>query len=87
MLGILVAVGMVTVWMKTPYILWVIINWAGVAVHASLTLGIVYLNWKLLPGPIKPARWIIVANMVWAIILFAYFIVWTIYDNPLGLKL
>ena len=87
MLGILCVVGMVTVWMKTPYLLWVIINWAGVAVHASLTLGIVYLNWKLLPGPIKPARWIIVANIVWAVTLFIYFAAWTILDNPLGLKL
>jgi hypothetical protein len=73
--------------MRTPYILWVIINWAGVAVHASLTLGIVYLNWKLLPAPIKPKAWIIVLNVVWAAILFVYFIAWTIYDNPLGLKL
>jgi hypothetical protein len=87
MLGILCVVGMITVWMKTPYILWVIINWAGVAVHASLTLGIIYLNTKLLPGPIKPRPWIVVANVVWAIILFVYFGIWTIYDNPLGLKL
>ena len=87
MLGILCVVGMITVWMRTPYILWVIINWAGVAVHASLTMGIIYLNAKLLPGPIKPRPWIVVANVVWAIILFVYFIGWTIYDNPLGLKL
>jgi hypothetical protein len=87
MLGILCGVGMITVWMRTPYILWMIINWAGVAVHASLTLGIVYLNWKLLPLPIKPARWIIVLNVVWAVTLFIYFAAWTIYDNPLGLKL
>ena len=87
MLGILCVVGIITVWMRTPYILWVIINWAGVAVHASLTLGIIYLNAKLLPGPIKPRPWIVVANVVWAIILFVYFIGWTIYDNPLGLKL
>ena len=87
MLGFLCAVGMITVWMRTPYILWVIINWAGVAVHASLTLGIVYMNWKLLPGPIKPATWIIVLNVVWAVTLFIYFAAWTIFDNPLGLKL
>ena len=87
MLGIVCGVGLITVWMRTPYILWVIINWAGVAVHASLTLGIVYLNWKLLPAPIKPKAWIIVLNVVWAAILFVYFIAWTIYDNPLGLKL
>jgi ABC-type multidrug transport system fused ATPase/permease subunit len=87
MMGILCAVGMITVWMRTPYILWVIINWAGVAVHAALTLGITYLNWKLLPARIKPARWIIVANIVWSIILFFYFAAWTIYDNPLGLNL
>jgi len=28
-----------------------------------------------------------VANIVWAITLFIYFAAWTIYDNPLGLKL
>jgi hypothetical protein len=87
MMGILCAVGCITVWMRTPYILWVIINWAGVAVHAALTLGITYLNWRLLPGPIKPARWIIVANIVWSIILLVYFVAWTVLDNPLGLKL
>ena len=87
MMGILCAVGMITVWMRTPYILWVIINWAGVAVHAALTLGVTYLNFKLLPGPIKPKGWIIVCNVVWAIALFIYFAAWTIYDNPLGLKL
>jgi ABC-type multidrug transport system fused ATPase/permease subunit len=87
MMGILCGIGMITVWMRTPYILWVIINWAGVAVHAALTLGVTYLNWKLLPGPIKPARWIVIANLVWTIILFVYFIAWTAYDNPLGLKL
>jgi len=87
MMGVLCGVGMITVWMRTPYILWVIINWAGVAVHASLTLGIVYLNAKLLPAPIKPKMWIIVCNVVWAITLFIYFAAWTIYDNPLGLKL
>jgi len=31
--------------------------------------------------------WIIVCNVVWAITLFIYFAAWTIYDNPLGLKL
>jgi len=60
---------------------------AGVAVHAGLTLGVTYLNFKLLPGPIKPKMWIVVANVAWSIILFVYFAVWTIYDNPLGLKL
>jgi hypothetical protein len=87
MMGILCAVGMITVWMRTPYILWVIINWAGVAVHAALTLGVTYLNFKLLPGPIKPTMWIIVCNVAWAIALFIYFAAWTIYDNPLGLNL
>jgi ABC-type multidrug transport system fused ATPase/permease subunit len=87
MMAILCAIGMITVWMRTPYILWVIINWAGVAVHACLTLGIIYLNAKLLPGPIKPKKWLVVANVVWSIILIVYFLAWTIYDNPLGLKL
>jgi hypothetical protein len=87
MMGFLCAIGLITVWMRTPYILWVIINWAGVAVHAGLTLGVTYLNFKLLPGPIKPKMWIVVANVAWSIILFVYFAVWTIYDNPLGLKL
>ncbi len=54
MMAVLCVVGMITVWMRTPYILWVIINWAGVAVHAGLTVGVTYLNAKLLPGPIKP---------------------------------
>jgi hypothetical protein len=58
-----------------------------VAVHASLTLGIIFLNRKLLPGPIKPKTWLVVLNVAWAIVLFVYFAVWTIYDNPLGLKL
>ena len=87
MMGILCAAGLITVWMRTPYILWVIINWAGVAVHAALTLGITYLNFKLLPGPIKPKMWIVVCNVAWAIALFIYFAAWTIYDNPLGLNL
>jgi hypothetical protein len=87
LMGFLCAVGMITVWMRTPYILWVIINWAGVAVHAALTLGVTYLNFKLLPGPIKPSMWIIVCNVAWAVALFIYFAAWTIYDNPLGLNL
>jgi hypothetical protein len=87
MMGILCAVGMITVWMRTLYILWVIINWAGVAVYAALTFGVTYLNFKLLPGPIKPTMWIIVCNVAWAIALFIYFAAWTIYDNPLGLNL
>jgi len=37
--------------------------------------------------PDQAAAWIVVANVAWAIILFVYFIGWTIYDNPLGLKL
>jgi hypothetical protein len=87
MMAILCGAGMITVWMRTPYILWVIINWAGVAVHAALTLGVTYLNFKLLPGPIKPKMWIVVCNVVWAVALFIYFAAWTIYDNPLGLNL
>ena len=87
MMAFLCAAGMITVWMKTPYILWLIINWAGVAVHASLTIMIIYLNGKLLPGPIKPKGWIITLNVIWAVVLFIYFIAWTVYDNPLGLKL
>ena len=87
MMGFLCAVGLITVWMRTPYILWLIINWAGVAVHASLTLGIIYLNARLLPGPIKPKAWIITLNVIWAVALYIYFIAWTVYDNPLGLKL
>ena len=73
--------------MRTPYILWLIINWAGVAVHASLSLGIIYLNARLLPGPIKPKAWITTLNVLRAAALFIYFIAWTVYDNPLGLKL
>jgi len=87
MMGFLCAAGLITVWMKTPYILWLIINWAGVAVHASLTIMIIYLNSKLLPGPIKPKGWIITLNVIWAVVLFIYFIAWTVYDNPLGIKL
>jgi len=87
MMAFLCALGMITVWMRTPYILWLIINWAGVAVHASLTLGIIYLNARLLPGPIKPKGWIITLNVIWAVALYIYFIAWTVYDNPLGLKL
>ena len=87
MMGLLCAVGLITVWMRTPYILWLIINWAGVAVHASLTIGIIYLNARLLPGPIKPKAWIITLNVIWAVALFIYFVAWTVYDNPLGIKL
>jgi len=87
MMGFLCAAGMITVWLKTPYILWLIINWAGVAVHAALTVGIITLNAKLLPGPIRPRKWIITLNVIWAVALFIYFLVWTIYDNPLGIKL
>jgi len=58
-----------------------------VAVHAGLTLGIIYLNYKLLPGPIKPSKLIVALNIVWAVTLFIYFAAWTIYDNPLGLTL
>ena len=87
MMAFLCAAGMITVWMKTPYILWLIINWAGVAVHAALTVGIITLNAKLLPGPIRPRKWIITLNVIWAVALFIYFLAWTIYDNPLGIKL
>jgi hypothetical protein len=87
MMGLLCAAGLITVWMKTPYILWLILNWTGVAVHASLTLGIVYLNAKLLPAPIKPKGWMIALNVIWAVALYIYFLAWTIYDNPLGINL
>lgn len=48
---------------------------------------IIYLNSKILPGPIKPKGWIIALKVIWAVILFIYFLAWTIYDNPLGIKL
>jgi len=59
----------------------------GVAVHAALTLGVTYLNFKLLPGPIKPKDVDRGGQRALAITLFIYFAAWTIYDNPLGLKL
>jgi len=83
MLGILCVYGMIAMWMKTPYILWLIINWIGNAAQSFVTAMVIYLNWKILPKNIKPSPTLIILNVLWAVIVFAYFIAWTILERPI----
>jgi hypothetical protein len=69
--------------MKTPYILWLIINWVGNAAQSFVTAMVIYLNWKILPKNIKPNPTLIFLNVLWAVVVFAYFIAWTILERPI----
>ena len=82
MLGALVIYGMIGIWWKTPYIIWLISNWLGCASQAYITFMVIYVNRKLLPEQIRPKGFSLAINLIWATILLVYFFAWTIMDRP-----
>jgi len=82
MLGALVIYGLIAIWLKTPYIIWLIANWLGTAAQAYITFMIIIMNRKLLPEQIRPRGVSLVVNLIWGIILLVYFFAWTIKDMP-----
>ena len=76
-LGFITLVGMWAVWQATPYLIWVAVNWLGNFVHAWLTIMIVWLNLTILPKGIRTEWWAVILNVVWAIVVMAYFLAWT----------
>ena len=82
MLGALVVYGLIGIWLKTPYVLWLISNWLGTAAQAYITFMVIIMNRKLLPPKIRPRGISLAVNLLWGIILLGYFFVWTIKDRP-----
>ena len=82
MIAALVIYGLIGIWMKTPYIIWLIANWLGTAAQAYITFMVIYLNRKLLPEKIRPRGVSVVVNLIWGAILLVYFFIWTIKDRP-----
>lgn len=82
MLGALVIYGMIGIWWKTPYIIWLISNWLGCASQAYITFMVIYLNRKYLPEQIRPKGFSLAINLIWGTILIVYFFAWTIIDLP-----
>jgi hypothetical protein len=68
--------------MKTPYLIYLIANWLGVAAQAYVTLMVITLNRRLLPKKIRPRGISLAINLTWATVLLVYFIVWTFKDRP-----
>ena len=81
-LGALVIYGLIGLWLKTPYIIWLIANWLGTAAQAYVTYMVIILNRRLLPEKIRPKGLALAVNLIWATILLVYFFVWTIMDLP-----
>lgn len=81
-LGALVLYGLIGIFWKTPYIIWLISNWLGTAAQAYITFMIITLNRKYLPQAIRPRGFSIAVNLIWGVILLSYFMVWTIMDRP-----
>jgi len=82
MLGALVLYGLIGIFMKSPYFIWLLANWLGTASQAFITFMVVILNRRLLPEPIRPRRFSLAINLLWASILLVYFFAWTIIDRP-----
>lgn len=82
LLGALVVYGLIGIWLKTPYIIWLIANWLGTAAQAYVTFMVLLLNRKLLPEKIRPKGVSLAVNLVWGTILLLYFVAWTIKDRP-----
>jgi hypothetical protein len=81
-LAALVIYGSLSLWLKTPYVLWLIANWLGTAAQAYITYMIIILNRRLLPQKIRPKGLSLAVNLIWATILLVYFFAWTIKDLP-----
>jgi hypothetical protein len=82
MLAIVVVWGIMAIPLGTPYAIWLAVNWLGNLAHAYVTLGVTYMNYKLLPKPIRPKWYHLLVNIVWSIVCIAYFIIWTVYQPP-----
>lgn len=80
-LGFITLIGMIAVWLTTPYFLWLIVNWVGNLVHGWLTLMVVWLNLTVLPKPIRPGPWAVAANLFWAACTIGFFIAWTVVEG------
>jgi hypothetical protein len=81
-LGALVIYGLIGIWLKTPYIIWLISAWLGTATQAYITFMVIILNRRLLPEKIRPKGLALAVNLIWATVLLVYFFVWTIKDLP-----
>ncbi|HET7876149.1 MAG TPA: Nramp family divalent metal transporter [Methylomirabilota bacterium] len=81
-LGALVIYGLIGLFMKSPYFIWLLANWLGTASQAFITIMVVILNRRFLPEPIRPRRFSLAINLLWASILLVYFFAWTIIDRP-----
>jgi hypothetical protein len=82
MLAGLVACGALAVFLKTPYVLWLIANWSGAASLAFTGFMVIIVNRKLLPKEVRPRGFSLWINLFYATFLAVYFIVWTIVDRP-----
>jgi hypothetical protein len=82
MLAACVLYGMLSVWLKTPYVLWLIANWLGTAAQAYVTYMVITLNRRLLPEKVRPGALSVGINYIWATMLLVYFFAWTILDRP-----
>jgi hypothetical protein len=81
-LGALIIYGLIGLWLKTPYIIWLIANWLGTLAQAYVTYMVITLNRRLLPEKIRPKGLPLAVNLIWATILLVYFFAWTIIDLP-----
>ncbi len=70
--------------MGTDHTLWMVLAAiAGGLIGALILIAAYFVGVALIGAGIGA----LVANVLWAITLFIYFVAWTVYDNPLGLKL
>ena len=68
--------------LKTPYVLRLIAAWLTTPAQVYVTFMVIILKRKLLPPKIRPQGFSLAINVIWATILLAYFIVWTLKDRP-----
>lgn len=81
-LGALVVYGLIGIFMKSPYIIWLISNWLGTAAQAYITFMVIIMNRKFLPKKIRPSGLSLAVNLFWGLVLLVYFFAWTIKDKP-----
>ncbi len=81
-LGALVVYGVILIFVKTPYFIYLVANWLGVAAQAYVTLMVITLNRRLLPEKIRPRGFSLAINLIWTLVLIGYFLVWTLKDRP-----
>jgi len=53
-----------------------------VAAQAYVTLMVITLKRKLLPEKIRPRGFSLAINLIWTLVLLAYFAAWTFKDRP-----